>query len=123
MDVNVTANWRLLRILDPLLKQSSHGRVAFVTSGVTQAVFPYFGAYSASKHALESLAMSYAQENKDSNIRVNLIDPAIVATDMRAQAFPGEDKATLLQPDDAALTELFIRAMSQDAPHGQRLSA
>ncbi len=123
MAVNVTANWRLLRILDPLLMQSDAPRVAFVTSGITQMNAPFWGAYAASKHALESLAMTYAVEREDSAMRVNLIDPAIVATDMRAQAFPSEKKESLLKPDDLALTDLFVRAMQANAPHGGRLSA
>lgn len=123
MDVNVTANWRLLRVLEPLLKLSKQPRIAFVTSGVTQATFPFWGAYSMSKHALESLALTYAKEVQGTATRVNLIDPGVVATSMRAQAFPGEDKTMLMQPDDAQLTDLFIQAMGSDAPHGARLIA
>ena len=122
MTVNVTANWRLLRILDPLLMQSDAPRVTCVTSGITQMHEPFWGAYAASKHALESLMMTYAAERKDTTMRVNLIDPAIVATDMRAQAFPSEKKESLLKPDDLALTDLFVRAMGENAPHAQRLS-
>jgi NAD(P)-dependent dehydrogenase (short-subunit alcohol dehydrogenase family) len=121
MAVNVTANWRMLRILHPLLKQSATPRVALVTSGITAMTAPFWGAYAASKHALESLAMTYAEENNQSHFRVNLIDPHIVATNMRAQAFPSENKSVLLQPDDAALTDIFVRAMSADAPHALRL--
>lgn len=114
LDVNVTANWRLLRILDPLLRRSTHPRVAFVTSAVTQSVSPFWGAYALSKHALESLSMTYAEETKDTAMRVSLIDPKIVATDMRAQAYPGEDKAKLTQIDDPRLTDLFVEAMRQE---------
>lgn len=121
IDVNVTANWRLIRILDPLLRKATHPRAAFVTSGVTQHIMPYWGPYTLSKTALETLALTYAAE-ADEAMRINLIDPGIVATAMRARAFPGEDPATLTQPDDPALTDLFVRAMSEDcAAHGQRL--
>ncbi len=122
IDINVTANWRLLRILDPLLRQSDAARVAFVTSGVTQTAFPYWGVYAASKAALESLTITYAEEVKDTSIRVNLIDPGVVATGMRAQAFPGENKASLMQPDDQRLTDVFVDAMSSSClEHGARL--
>jgi NAD(P)-dependent dehydrogenase (short-subunit alcohol dehydrogenase family) len=121
MDLNVTANWRLLRILDPLLQQASQPRVAFVTSGVARLDAPYWGAYATSKSALEMLVRTYAAE-QGGDMRVNLIDPGIVATDMRARAFPGENPQTLTQPDDPALTDLFVRAMQPDCPsHGDIL--
>ena len=123
MDVNVTANWRLLRILDPLLMRSDAGRVAFVTSGVTQTTIPYFGVYAASKYALESIALHYAAERVDTSLKVNLIDPGIVCTDMRGQAFPSEDKSLLCPPDDLALMALFSNAMLPScAQHATRLS-
>ncbi|MBL6934651.1 MAG: SDR family NAD(P)-dependent oxidoreductase [Alphaproteobacteria bacterium] len=102
MDVNVTANWRLIRSFDPLLRESDAGRAIFVTSGVTSGVFPYWSAYAASKAALETLVCTYAGEVEKTNIHVNLLDPGIVATAMRATAFPGEDPATLAQPEDIA---------------------
>ncbi len=102
MDVNVTANWRLIRSFDPLLRESDAGRAIFVTSGVTGGVFPYWSAYAASKAALETLVRTYAGEVEKTKIKANLLDPGIVATAMRATAFPGEDPATLAQPEDVA---------------------
>jgi NAD(P)-dependent dehydrogenase (short-subunit alcohol dehydrogenase family) len=123
LDVNVTANWRLLRICEALLKRAPHPRVAFVTSGITRGSSPYWGGYAMSKAALESFVMTYAAEVRDSPMRVNLIDPSVVATDMRAQAFPSEKRSTLLQPDDTRLTEIFVQAMAKDCTaHGQRFS-
>jgi NAD(P)-dependent dehydrogenase (short-subunit alcohol dehydrogenase family) len=123
MDVNVTANWRLLRICDPLLRQASAPRVAFVTSGITKSPTPYWGAYAVSKAALESMVLTYGAEMRDTAMRVNLIDPSVVATKMRAQAFPGEDAATLMQVDDVRLTDVFVRAMHPDCEmHGVCLS-
>ncbi len=119
LDVNVTANWRLLRILDPLLTRSQHPRVAFVTSGITQMTAPYWGGYRLTKAALESLCESYAAETTHGDMKVNLIDPGVVATDMRAQAFPSEAKHTLLSPDDACVTDLFVQAMSVDCKYHQ----
>ncbi len=122
LDVNVTANWRLLRICDPLLRASPSPRVAFVTSGSAKGHTPYWGSYAMSKAALESLVLTYAAESENTKTRVNLIDPHIVATAMRAQAFPGEDAEMLIQPDNPRLTELFVAAMSPDcAVHGERL--
>jgi NAD(P)-dependent dehydrogenase (short-subunit alcohol dehydrogenase family) len=106
-DVNVIANYRLIRAFDPLLRQSDSGRAVFVTSGVTRGVFPYWGAYAASKAALEAMVLTWAAEiARITAVKVNLVDPGIVATRMRAQAFPGEDPASLTQPGD--ITEAFV---------------
>jgi len=107
MTVNVTANWRLIRTLDPLLRRSDAGRVIFVTSsGVAQQGRAYWAPYSVSKAALECLAKTYANETSDSAIKVNLIDPGATATGMRAEAYPGEDQSTLRTPEEVA--ESFI---------------
>ena len=102
MAINVTANWRLIRSMDPLLRASDAGRAIFVTSGVADGVFPYWGAYAASKAALEMMVRTYAGETAKTRLRVNLIDPGIVRTAMRAQAFPGEDPVALPHPDEIA---------------------
>jgi NAD(P)-dependent dehydrogenase (short-subunit alcohol dehydrogenase family) len=104
--INVTANWRLIRTLDPLLRLSSAGRVIFVTSGVARSARAYWAPYSVTKAALEALAKTYANETGDSAIRVNLIDPGATATRMRAEAYPGEDQAKLPTPEQVA--EAFI---------------
>jgi NAD(P)-dependent dehydrogenase (short-subunit alcohol dehydrogenase family) len=100
--VNVTANWRLIRALDPLLQRSTAARVVFLTSGVTARAIAYWGPYSVSKNALEMLARTYAAENATTNLRVNLFNPGPIRTRMRAQAMPGEDPMTLATPDQAA---------------------
>ncbi|HSD91472.1 MAG TPA: SDR family NAD(P)-dependent oxidoreductase [Methyloceanibacter sp.] len=104
--VNVTANWRLIRTLDPLLRRSDAGRVIFVTSGVAQSARAYWAPYSVSKAALDCLAKTYANETSDSAIKVNLVDPGATATRMRAEAYPGEDQATLRRVEDVA--EAFV---------------
>ena len=106
MAINVTANWRLLRSMDPLLRASGTGRALFVTSGVTRGVFPYWGAYSVSKAALETLVKTYAAEAAIAGVRANIVDPGVVRTAMRATAMPGEDPATLPPPE--AITEVFV---------------
>jgi NAD(P)-dependent dehydrogenase (short-subunit alcohol dehydrogenase family) len=99
MAVNVTANWRLIRSMDPLLRRSDAGRVIFVTSGVTRRVIPYWGAYAASKAALEMLAGIYAAEVEHTKIRVNLYNPGATRTGMRKEAFPGENPESLPPPE------------------------
>jgi len=120
--VNVTANWRLIRTLDPLLRRSETGRVIFVTSGVARTSRAYWAPYSVSKAALEALAKTYASETSDSAIKVNVIDPGATATRMRAEAYPGEDQTTLRTPEEAA--ETFVRlAMPDFADTGQIIEA
>jgi NAD(P)-dependent dehydrogenase (short-subunit alcohol dehydrogenase family) len=102
MAVNVTANWRLICAMDPLLKFSDAGRVVFVSSGVAALALAYWGPYAVSKAALETLARTYAAETATTNVRVNLLTPGPVRTRMRAQAMPGEDPMTLETPDKVA---------------------
>ncbi len=100
--VNVTANWRLIRSFDALLRASDAGRAIFVTSGAAREAFAYWGAYAASKAALETLARTYAAEVRKTKVRVNLLSPGVVRTALRAEAMPGEDPMTLPHPDDVA---------------------
>ena len=104
--VNVTANYWLIRSVDALLRASPSGRAIFVTSGVTRGDFAYWGAYAATKAALEALVRTYAAEITKTQVRANLIDPGIVRTALRARAFPGEDPATLPPPE--AVTGTFV---------------
>ena len=102
MDLNVTANWRLLRAFDPGLRLSENGRVIMVTSGAAMEAFAYWAAYAASKAALETLVSSYAKEVAKTAIRANLLDPGAMRTKIRAEAFPGEDPMTLRPPEEVA---------------------
>ena len=105
LKVNVTANFRLIRSLDPLLRRSPAGRVAFVTSGVASRkdYRAYWGPYATAKAALDAIARTYAAETANiSNIRVMLINPGPLRTLMRAKAMPGEDPTTLRTPDELA---------------------
>ncbi len=106
MDINLTANWRLIRSLDPLLRRAEAGRAIFVSSGAAATAHAYWGAYAVSKAALEMLVKTYAAELAKTNVRANLIDPGAVRTAMRAKAFPGEDPETLRTPE--AVAETFV---------------
>jgi NAD(P)-dependent dehydrogenase (short-subunit alcohol dehydrogenase family) len=112
MDLNVTANFRLIRTLDPLLKASDAGRVVFVTSGITQNPKAYWGEYAVSKVALETLAKVYAAESAGTNVKVNILDPGRVRTAMRSQAYPGEDPAIRPHPDEIA--PYFLQLVADD---------
>ena len=102
MATNLTANYRLIRTFDRVLRASDAGRAIFVTSGVAGGDIPYGGAYAVSKAGLETMVRLYAAEVARSALRVNLIDPGVVRTKMRAQGFPGEDASSLPAPEDVA---------------------
>lgn len=116
MAVNVTANYRLIRSLDPLLKVSHAGRAVFVSSGAVKTNRAYWGLYAATKAALESMALSYAHELVQTRICANLFRPGRVRTAMRAKAAPGEDLKTLTDPRDAgaALASLISPEMREN---------
>jgi NAD(P)-dependent dehydrogenase (short-subunit alcohol dehydrogenase family) len=113
--VNVTANWRLIRAMDPLIRASDAGRVVLVTSGAAWIARAYWGPYAASKAALDVLGRTYADETANTSVRVNLFNPGPIRTRMRAQAMPGEDPMTLDTPDHVAekLVELCLPTFNE----------
>lgn len=102
MAVNVSANFQLIRCMEPLLKQSDAGRAVFITSGAANKATAYVSPYAASKAALETLARAWAQETANTKLRVNLFNPGPTRTRMRATLMPGEDPATLDTPEQVA---------------------
>jgi NAD(P)-dependent dehydrogenase (short-subunit alcohol dehydrogenase family) len=102
MAVNVTANYRLLRSLDPLLRASDAGRAIFITSGAAHKCKAYWGVYSISKAALEALVRTYAAETVTTPVKAMLLSPGALRTAMRRAAMPGEDPLTLKTPEDLA---------------------
>jgi NAD(P)-dependent dehydrogenase (short-subunit alcohol dehydrogenase family) len=104
MAINVTANYHLIRALDPLLRRADAGRAVFMTSGAATHARAYSGPYSVSKAALNVLARTYAAETDATPVRVNLFNPGPTRTRMRAQVMPGEDPMTLPTPEEVAET-------------------
>jgi NAD(P)-dependent dehydrogenase (short-subunit alcohol dehydrogenase family) len=122
LDINLTANWRLIRSLDPLLRQSEAGRAIFVTSNAATGIHPYWGPYAATKAALEMMVKTYAAEVTKTKLKVNLLDPGIVRSKLRAEAFPGENPETLPPPD--SVTEAFVDlAEAACTRHGEVVQA
>jgi putrescine aminotransferase len=120
--VNLTATWRLIRELDPLLRASPSGRLLLVTSGATQGAMANWGPYATSKAGLEGLARAYAAETRSSSLRVNIVDPGEVRTSMRAAAFPEEDPNRLPKPEE--IVGVFVRLASPACGFsGARVSA
>lgn len=108
--VNLTANYRLIRSVDTLLRKSKAGRAVFLTSGVAASRRAFWGGYAASKAGLEALVQSYAKEMSITDVKVNLLNPGAARTAMRAKAMPGEDPANL--PDPAELAPLIVDMLS-----------
>jgi NAD(P)-dependent dehydrogenase (short-subunit alcohol dehydrogenase family) len=120
MRLNYAANARLVRNVDPLLRAAKAGRALFITSGMAEKCFAYYGAYAGSKAALNALVKSYAAELLQTRMKVNLLSPGMVATKMLAEAFPGGfgDLDNVINPDDVAIAALpFLRESC--AQHGE----
>jgi NAD(P)-dependent dehydrogenase (short-subunit alcohol dehydrogenase family) len=112
MAINLTANFQLIRCMEPLLKASDAGRAVFITSAAANKASAYRGPYAASKAALETLARAWANETASTPIRINLFDPGPIRTRMRAAIFPGEDPSALDTPEQAA--ELIVPMCAPD---------
>lgn len=114
--VNVTANYRLLRSLDLLLRQSAAGRAVFVSSGAARSAKPFWGLYAASKAALDAMVKAYAGEMNTTNVKTNIFYPGAVRTAMRAKAMPGEDPETLPSPSEIApkLVDLLSPGLTEN---------
>ncbi len=122
MTVNVMANYRLIRTLDPILRQSPAGRAIFVTDLMEGETVPFWGLYGASKIALETMVRAYAAEVTRPDLRVNLVYPGVVGTALRAKAFPGESQAPLRQPDE--VTDIFVELADPACTrHGETVHA
>jgi NAD(P)-dependent dehydrogenase (short-subunit alcohol dehydrogenase family) len=121
LTLNVLASQALIAGFDPLLRESEAGRLLAVTSSVGRNPRAYWGAYGASKAALETLALSYAEEVRNvSPVRVAIVDPGATATTMRARAFPGEDPATLKPA--SAVAESILDLLRRGFETGERLA-
>ena len=102
MAINVTANFQLIRCMEPLLRQSDAGRAVFITSDVASRTPGYLGPSAASKAALDALVRTWANETASTPMRINLFNPGPTRTRMRAVVFPGEDPTTLDTPEQVA---------------------
>jgi NAD(P)-dependent dehydrogenase (short-subunit alcohol dehydrogenase family) len=115
MTINVVANYRLIRSLDLLLRQSEAGRAVFVSSSSARSARPYWGLYAASKAALDAMVKSWSAEMAQTRVKANVFYPGAVRTAMRAKAMPGENPETLPQPAEIApkLVDLISPALAE----------
>jgi NAD(P)-dependent dehydrogenase (short-subunit alcohol dehydrogenase family) len=120
LTLNLLAQQALIATFDPLLRKSSRGRLFAITSSVGRQPRAFWGAYAASKAALETLVLSYGEEVANlAPIKVAIVDPGATATVMRARAFPGEDQATLKPP--SAVADAMVELLKTDFEKGYRL--
>lgn len=121
INVNLTANWHLIRTLQPLLLESDAGRAIFLTTGVAGGR-AYWGGYAVTKTALEALVRTWAEEMSETALKINSINPGAVRTSMRAAAYPGEDPMTLPAPEH--ITDIFVElAEATCLHHGKVVNA
>tara|TARA_R110000744_G_scaffold176236_1_gene295117 strand:- start:1629 stop:2351 length:723 start_codon:yes stop_codon:yes gene_type:complete len=120
IEVNLTANWRLIRALAPWLHQSASPRAVFVTSSVASNPQAFWGAYQASKAGLEAMVIGWADETEKMALRANIFDPGGTRTEMRAAAKPGEDPMTLPTADEVA-AELVKLVSTDETRTGARI--
>lgn len=117
--INITANWRLIRSFEPLLKLSTAGRALFLTSGAARRHRPFWGTYAVSKAALEAMVGTWAAELASTPVRANLLSPGPLRTRMRAQAMPGEDPESLDTPE--VLVPAVLRLLSAETTETGRV--
>ena len=114
--VNLTANYRLIRSMDPLLRAAPAARAVFVTTGIATAPRAFFGPYAATKAGLEALVRTYADETEHTPVRCALLSPGPVATRMHATAFPGADPEALTRPEEIAPLALELARSDRTPP-------
>lgn len=120
--VNLTAQWHLIKAMEPLLLAAPAGRAVLVSSGVAEGIRPFWGPYAVSKAGLEAMGRVWAGETEKTNLRINILNPGGTATGMRASAFPGENPQMLPQPKDIAPAFLALLDLTC-SDHGKRFDA
>jgi NAD(P)-dependent dehydrogenase (short-subunit alcohol dehydrogenase family) len=118
LSTNLTANWRLVRAMDPLLRASNAGRALFFTSSVAKTRPAFWGAYAATKAALEALVDVYADEMENTAVRALCVDPGAMRTRMRSGAFPGEDPKTVPAPETIVPFVVDLVRPDREPPKG-----
>ena len=102
LNINLVSNHRLIRSIEPLLKNSNQPKACFLSSTVANEVRPFWGAYAISKASLQHMVKIWSMENKNSNLSISIINPGKTNTKMRKQAMPGENSNNLQKPKEVA---------------------
>ena len=122
MAVNLTANWRLIRSMDPLLRASDAARAIFFSSGVAQRPRAFWGAYAASEAGLDALVATYDDEMESTAVRAVSVNPGAMRTKMRAGAYPGEDPMTLPEPREIVPLIVELARPDREPPRREVIS-
>ena len=118
LTLNLIAQQALIAGFDPMLRKSENARLLAITSSVGRNPRAFWGAYGASKAALETLVLSYGEEMRNlGKIRTAIVDPGKTRTEMRASAYPGEDPASLKPP--SAVADRLVEILASDFETGE----
>ena len=120
--VNLSATWRLIATADPLLRRAPAGRAVFLTDERAREPKAYWGAYGATKAAMEHLVLTWVAETESTPLRANLFEPGVIGTRLRAAAFPGFDPKTLPRPETVA-PAIAALCLPSEIRHGALVSA
>lgn len=120
--VNLSATWRLIATADPLLRRAPAGRAVFLTDERAREPKAYWGAYGATKAAMEHLVLTWVAETESTPLRANLFEPGVIGTRLRAAAFPGFDPKTLPRPETVA-PAIAALCLPSETRHGALVSA
>lgn len=123
MHVNLTSAFALTQVLMPMVKQAEDPSIIFTSSSVGRVGRAYWGAYSVSKFATEGLSQVLADEHRQGKLRVNCINPGATRTNMRLEAFPGEDRDKLKGPEDILAPYLYLLGPDSKGVTGESLDA
>lgn len=123
MHVNVTSAFALTQVCLPLLQKSEDGSVIYTSSGVGNVGRAFWGAYAVSKFATEGLSQVLADEHRHSELKVNCVNPGATRTNMRLEAFPGEDRNLLKRPEEILATYVYLLGPDSKGVTGQRFNA
>lgn len=123
MHVNVTAAFAMTQVLLPLLHKSDDASVIFTSSGVGRIGRAFWGAYAVSKFATEGLSQVLADENRQSNLRSNCINPGGTRTGMRLAAYPAEDRDKLKRPEEILAPYIYLLGPDSKGVTGQSIDA
>ena len=123
MHVNVTSAFALTQVCLPMLHRSDDASIIYTSSGVGRSGRAFWGAYAVSKFATEGLSQVLADEQRDGTLRVNCINPGATRTNMRLEAFPGEDRDALKTPEDILPTYIYLLGPDSKGVTGKSLDA
>lgn len=123
LDVNITGTLIPIRAVLPGMRRAGRGSIINVSSGVGNVARERWGAYAISKWGVEALSKNLALEEAEAGIRVNIVDPGRLRTEMRRAAYPDEDPLKPAPPEDAVPVFLWLASDAANGVTGERFRA